>query len=688
MTIFVAKYDLNGNYVWAKKLGFGEGKSVFVNLNGIYIAGRFSGSSDFDPGINVYNLTSYGSWDAFICKLNFNGDLEWAKNFGGSGDEESLSIHVDNSGYIYHTGFMNGISDFDPDLPVYNLSSNGNKDVFVNRLKPCFPTSSNITAEACVNYELNGTVYTSTGTYTQVIEKPDGCDSTITLDLIINPLPSPSISTNSPLCSGQTLQLNSTPNGMSNYAWSGPNGFSSPLQNASISNANISQTGTYTLTVIDNNGCTNTETSNVIVNEIPTVSGGSNFAICAGNQATLNGNGNAVSYNWNNGVQNGVSFIPTSTDTYIVTGTDANNCTNTAQVTITVNPLPNVNAGQDQLFCFGGTISLSGSGANSYFWNNGIQNNVPFTPTQTLTYTVTGTDVNNCQNTDDVTITVLTSPIQEVCVVTVDELLADHNIVFWEKPANLGNIDSFYVYREISTNFYQKIGAKHVSELSEYYDYGANPNSTSYRYKISTIDTCGNESDFGLFHESIHLLYIGSGNFFWTYYNIENTPNQVASYNFWRDNAGDGSNWQILQTVSGTSNTFTDVDYVNYPNAIYRVDLNWINQNECTATRANINTSRSNTKGTVAAPVDAIYETFEQLINVYPNPATDWVAVNLPAVLVGKTYTLTNSMGQVMQKNTLTSTQVDINMGDLANGIYYLQVETTVGSVTKKIVKQ
>jgi hypothetical protein len=278
---------------------------------------------------------------------------------------------------------------------------------------------------------------------------------------------------------------------------------------------------------------------------------------------------------------------------------------------------------------------------------------------------------------------------QDICVVTVDETTSNHNIIFWEKPANMDAIDSFYVYREITLNNYQIIGALGADELSLFEDFGANPNASSYKYKITALDTCGNEGPLSIYHKSIHLQYLGLGNFQWTQYEIENTPNQVASYNIYRDDNATG-NWQILPNgvIPGSQQTYTDVMYASFPNALYRVDVNWLNGNECTATRANINTSRSNTKGTVAAPVDAIYETFEQLINVYPNPATDWVAVNLPAVLVGKTYTLTNSMGQVMQKNTLTSTQVDINMGDLANGIYYLQVETTVGSVTKKIVKQ
>jgi hypothetical protein len=279
--------------------------------------------------------------------------------------------------------------------------------------------------------------------------------------------------------------------------------------------------------------------------------------------------------------------------------------------------------------------------------------------------------------------------VQDLCVVTVDETTSNHNVIFWEKPVNIDAIDSFYIYREITLNNYQIIGSLGADELSLFEDFGANPNASSYKYKITALDTCGLEGPLSIYHKSIHLQYLGLGNFQWTQYEIENTPNQVASYNVYRDDLGNG-NWQILPNgvVPGSQQTYTDVNYASFPNALYRVDVNWLNENECTATRANINTSRSNTKGTVAAPVDGIYETFEQLIQVYPNPTQNWLTIHVPTVLLGKTYTLTNAVGQIMQINTLTSTQLEINLADVANGIYYFQVETTVGNIIKKIVKQ
>ena len=74
--------------------------------------------------------------------------------------------------------------------------------------------------------------------------------------------------------------------------------------------------------------------------------------------------------------------------------------------TITVDDLPTVDAGTDQTVCSGDNVTLSGSGASTYTWDNGVTNNTAFTASTTTTYTVTGTDANGCINTDQVTVTI------------------------------------------------------------------------------------------------------------------------------------------------------------------------------------------------------------------------------------------------------------------------------------------
>lgn len=154
-------------------------------------------------------------------------------------------------------------------------------------------------------------------------------------------------------------------------------------------------------------GCAFTayDTINVITS-VPTVDAGSDAVICVGDSVLVHATGNAASYSWDNGVTDSVLFAPTSTVNYIATATDSIGCTLTDTVSVTVNPLPAVSAGSDFDICVGETATLTGQGAVNYSWDNGVTDNVPFSPNTTDEYFVFGTDANGCNNIDSVTITV------------------------------------------------------------------------------------------------------------------------------------------------------------------------------------------------------------------------------------------------------------------------------------------
>jgi len=157
--------------------------------------------------------------------------------------------------------------------------------------------------------------------------------------------------------------------------------------------------------------------------QIPTVSAGTNQTVCAGTGVTLNASG-AATYTWDNNVQDGVSFTPNSTLVYTVIGTAANGCQDTAQVTVTVNPLPTVSAGSNQNVCAGSSVTLTGSGASTYSWDNNVQDGVAFTPISTQNYTVTGTDINGCSNSSQVQVNV--NPLPSVSLGN-DTVICEYN---------------------------------------------------------------------------------------------------------------------------------------------------------------------------------------------------------------------------------------------------------------------
>ncbi|HKR07077.1 MAG TPA: SBBP repeat-containing protein [Bacteroidia bacterium] len=136
--IFISKSDASGNFLWAKQLGglsLDKGNSITIDGSGNAIStGSFSETADFDPNAGTFNLTSAGSTDIFISKLDALGNFVWAKQLGGISNDDSYSIAVDGSGNVYTTGIFNGTADFDPGAGTFNLTPEGNSDIFISKL--------------------------------------------------------------------------------------------------------------------------------------------------------------------------------------------------------------------------------------------------------------------------------------------------------------------------------------------------------------------------------------------------------------------------------------------------------------------------------------------------------------------------------------------------------------------------
>jgi PKD repeat protein len=240
--------------------------------------------------------------------------------------------------------------------------------------------------------------YTTVGTYdvSLTVTNSTGSESeTKTGFITVNALPTINAGADQAVCNGDTVTLNGT--GATTYIWD--NGVTDGTA------FTPSATSTYTVTGTDANNCTATDQVDITVNNLPTVSAGADQAVCQGSSVILNASG-AITYSWNNGVLNGVDFIPTSTAIYTVIGTGNNGCTATDSLDITVNALPTVVAGPGQTVCEGSSVVLNASGATTFSWDNSVANGITFIPSSTTTYTVTGTDVNGCVNTSTVDITV------------------------------------------------------------------------------------------------------------------------------------------------------------------------------------------------------------------------------------------------------------------------------------------
>lgn len=136
--VFVAKYDRDGNFVWAKQFSgsfLDVPNSIAMDAAGnLFITGVFFGTSDFNPGPGVFNLISAGNEDAFIVKLNPAGNFVWAKRLGSTLFDRGNAISVDGNGDVYVGGYFRLTVDFDPNAGIAELTSAGEEDAFILKL--------------------------------------------------------------------------------------------------------------------------------------------------------------------------------------------------------------------------------------------------------------------------------------------------------------------------------------------------------------------------------------------------------------------------------------------------------------------------------------------------------------------------------------------------------------------------
>ncbi len=125
---------------WARTWGgsaMDEGTGVAIDGSGnAYVTGYFRETADFDPGPGVDEHTCNGGFDIFLSKFDSNGDFQWARTWGGSGnylDDRGLGVAIDGNGNAYVTGRFYDTVDFDPGPGVDEHTSNGEKDIFLSK---------------------------------------------------------------------------------------------------------------------------------------------------------------------------------------------------------------------------------------------------------------------------------------------------------------------------------------------------------------------------------------------------------------------------------------------------------------------------------------------------------------------------------------------------------------------------
>ncbi len=277
------------------------------------------------------------------------------------------------------------------------------------------------------------------GTYTLTVD--DGtCTDVTTTVVVVNANPTITADNDGPVCDNGILNLISTPvggSGVYTFSWSGPGTYSSTDQNPTINNITQAQAGTYTVNITDANGCANVipASTDVIVNENPTVTAGSDSPVCEDETLHLGasplGGDGVYTYSWTGPT----GFTSTTKDPiitnilltqagdYNVVVTDGNSCVSAVSTaTVVVYDAPVADATSNSPVCENGTLLLSGSategtGAYTYNWSgpDGFTSNQQNPSIALVTtdaagvYTLTVND-GNCSNVTTTTVVVNTTP--------------------------------------------------------------------------------------------------------------------------------------------------------------------------------------------------------------------------------------------------------------------------------------
>lgn len=359
-------------------------------------------------------------------------------------------------------------------------------------------------------------------------------------------------------------------------------------------------------------------------------------------------------------------------------------------------PDPVLSSGGSVNICNNSTYSVAAPVATSYQWSTGATSQA-ITVSSGGDYFCTVYEADGCnKNTDTLHVNLISAPATpSICMVTVDDS-SKHNLVLWDKTpyANTG-VAGFNIYREDLTNVYHLVGSVPYANLSEYIDFdgNANPNVTTKRYKLTAVDTCGNESQMSNYHNTIYIVSSGGGQFSWNQrYTIENSPNPVLQYMLERDDYNTNT-WHVIDSTSGNQLNINDANFATFqPTANWRVVTQW--GISCTptarmsggnSTQGTVVKSKSNISNNRVANVDALGSV---QISVYPNPAQNNISVTF-APGGRTTIKLLNLVGEEVLPSVLSETNsASFDLSKLPGGVYLLQVENAKGKFVKRLIKE
>jgi hypothetical protein len=500
----------------------------------------------------------------------------------------------------------------------------------------CVGNSATLTALGATSYSFNGVssgsvnVVTPTNnptTYTILGSAANGCTTSVTKTITLNPAPSLTLTGTNPICIGSTSTFSVS--GATTYTWSNGSTLTAVALSPTV-NTTYSVVGTSSL------GCSSTSSIVLAVNQLPVISISGPNVVCIGNSATLTASG-ASTYTWTSpsSTLSQIAVSPTVNTLYSVIGTNTNGCVGSGIKNIVVSPLPTVSISGPSVICFGGTLTLSANGALNYNWSNGVNaSNITVSPSTNTVYSVVGVDVNGCSDTTSSNVTV--NPLPNLVISGVGVICEGDTVTLSVTGA------STYTW---NTN----------SQLPSII---VNPNTTTpYSVQGTDINGCKNISSHVVTVNPLPNVSV-SGPSVICYGETTTLSTSGASSYTWSN----GSNF-VNMVITPTSNvTYTVIG---------------VDQNQC-YNNAAITVSVSECVGFKNVLQNEIS------ISLYPNPNNGTFTIKSENDAVVK---IINEVGQVVKVEKLNANNnKEVSVVDLSEGLYFVVCESNGQKTTKKVI--
>lgn len=648
---FLVKFNSSGTRQWGTYYG-GSGyelrTSCAVDVSGnVYLAGETaSNTGTVIATVGSHQPLMGGNSDAFLVKFDASGTRQWATYYGGTGGDGGYCA-TDASGNVY----LAGITSSNTGTAVATLGSHqtvnagGSCDAFLAKFDAAgirqwgtYYGGPGLDQLECCAVDAFGHVYlpgqTTSNTGTSIATANSNqttyggsVDAFLVKFDVCDVAPAQPLAISGPtvVCAA-AIATYGTPLafGANAYTLSLPGGGTSASTTNSISVTPVS-TGIFTLVAGNACGVSPQQTLNVTVKATPTIVV-NNGAICAGQSFTLTATG-ATTYTYSSGP----TVTPSLTSSYTVAGTNTVGCSNSAVTSVTVNSLPliTVNSGA---ICAGSSFVIMPGGASTYTVSGG---SFTVSPSVQTSYSVTGTSAQGCASSNTAVATAVVNPLPIVNV-NSGAICAGSNFMIIPGGAITYTVTggSFTVSPGTQTA-YSVTGTSAAGCVSS--------NTAVSSVTVNPLPNVGvsTSNPFVCAGESVTL-----------------TASGASTYTF---NPGSAGATNTIAPIITTTYAITGTG----TNGCSATALITQNVDACTA----INTNGMANSG----------------IKLYPNPTREIFNLELDS---DNDVTIINATGQLVYSSKLSAGNHQINLNDLAVGIYIVKVGNAASSKQLKFIKE